>query len=527
MSYYQRLGGDLSRICDVCGRPQRPPWRVLDNVWICALHPNYIPRATAEKVPLVVLPPEKLPKGLKPWNPLDTWELAESTILELVTRAPPYLTGDITASGPGSYSTSSVFSLGGACLYLGRLALENRRPVIWVEQAQAAIKRFATQLIAQQRGIGTAVSTNPTNAVTYGAFSLQADEHVVATLGMVYAYRATGVAQYLSSATAGAAFMRTLQSTGRLTSGFTSSDAGGASRLNTGGLAYATNGSTFTATQYVLVAGMALWAYAALKVAAGDVTVGSAAVDGGSVFAQSRAATLTAAIAETRGFLAGFADATGTVVSPIAPGTLKETFEPYPGGSHRWQYTNGTHTTGTMVSASAVAWAARGLYEAEGLSSLVTALYDYVIGFADNGTYTLASTADDRVKWAGQAGTFDAKKAPSTLLLVRDSSASYATIKRPGSSFYDLAAAGLLAPISNSRQPASLRALKEELAYPRPRTGGADPTGAGNIWLPPLGTCGFSWQPWSTSTTRQQTVLGAALTGEVYRYGTTFLGRGN
>ncbi len=93
-------------------------------------------------------------------------------------------------------------------------------------------------------------------------------------------------------------------------------------------------------------------------------------------------------------------------------------------------------------------------------------------------------------------------------------------MSKNGSSLYDFAALGLMAPLYSSRQQAGFDATKDALNTKRPRFREGFPERDGHaLYLGPLGYGGLSYQPATDSSlNRYVSVKRAAQLGNVYRY---------
>lgn len=535
-------GDDWGRVCDVCGRlrPGRG-FRVVDDVWICDRHPSYVPRQILDRVPYQELgAPRPLPSP-KPFAPVDTYEVAEAQILNLMGYAPAS-TLDVSVSGPGATGANTVQAAAWAGIYLYELLAAARRPARWDSYARTRLAAIADWLYANQKG-GPATPAYASSALQWGAYDRGGEDYysedsAAAGLALLRAYQVSGVQKYLDAARACAWFLRSAQCGDKLASRPSSTDAAGASAHHFGvwthRIAYNSEASGTYDFDHRYYAGdlIGLEFLAAWQAAVGDETIGSSTTN--AVFNASRAAAVSTAVAEALAFwnTGVFSVDDTAVINGLSSSTPREFFDAYPSdkglftGRGSWQLQDGPLATGTLITSLNWAVGLRALRAVSG-EAAVTGLFDWLMTFTSNSAFEATTvthtygrvtwnTSDDRGTYAGIAGTYSPKRALATLLKVRSAGAAAAV---NGSSLYDLATAGLLAPLYSSRQQVAFAALKDVLVVPRPRwREGFDPRDGQMLYLGPLGICGLTYQPYTSAALgRQQDVRRAAMVGGIYR----------
>lgn len=550
MSYQAYIpGDDFGRVCDVCGRlrPGRG-FRVVDNVWICDRHPSYVPHQTLDKVPYRSLgAPVTIPSA-KPWNPIDTYEIPEAQLLNLVTAYAPAETLDVTNGAgvpittPGSRWQSAAWT----CLYLYDLIAENKRPARWLTLARTVLGILGDYLYTGMKG-GPAGGAFTNVDLPWGAFNRDdaggseiyaSEDSGAAGLALLRAYQVLGAAKYLTGARACAWFLRSAQCGDKLIYRPSSTDAAGASVKHFGVWSHSITsmgGPYDFDHRYYPGDLIALEFLAAFRAAAGDEVIGSATTT--AVFNASRAATVSTAISEALTFwtTATWSVDDGALVNGLSSGTPREFFDAYPAvkfgitGRGSWQFANASLPGGgTLITSRGWAMALRALRALSG-DGAVTGLFDWLMTFAPNAIYgETAHTPllfngisyvipNERAFWATAGGNYNPRVALATLLQVRSGGSP---VHRNGSSFYDLATAGLLAPLYSARQQATFGQLKDALEVPRPRwREGCEPRDGQMLWLGPLGICGLSFQPYTDAVlNRYQSITRAAQLGGIYRY---------
>ena len=556
------------RTCDRCGanRPMSAMRQVAGR-YICDWHQHYVPYEVHDKNQKLKTFPIKGIKNAKPFDPQDTHQEAEESLLsfllanyqydvvQLPDSAPPRPTAFLDTSAQAG--TTGVMGAAWTAIYLHALVDEDRRPYEMVARARAGLATIAdwllTRIYAYPGRAGGLTSAHP----GWGGFSYNATlagsaaffyvaPTAAAGLALLRAYQVHGTAGYLDGARAVAWFCRNAQSGGRLGAGFSSSDSAGTTRIQYGAFTKSMNVAADGATQqhdhYFTPAGLFVCEFLqALKDEVGDEVIGSS--DTSLAYSQSRAATISEAIAECRAFWTnGALDATlGLTFSGFSTTRPFEGFNAYPAaklsltGTGSWRYNDGEQSTGTTINFLDWALGLRGLRALEGDSATVTGLFDWVMTFTSNPATELPTQTfrgvetrayDERYFWASALGEFDPAKAAPFSLKVRDAGAD---VKMNASQTHHLGCSGLLAPLYSARQQVKFGAFKAAMGIQRPRqrtTGGTED----GIFerLPLMGRCGLEYQPTTLlNSTRRRDVYAAAMTGLIYRESPkAFAGRG-
>jgi hypothetical protein len=248
---------------------------------------------------------------------------------------------------------------------------------------------------------------------------------------------------------------------------------------------------------------VSLWGLSLLKTIAGDGTYGAPGTAGG-VFTSSPAALLSTSIARHRAFwVTGAAPAgSATVINGFSASTPRSNFN---GSIQTWNY-----DTGTAVSTGSWAEGIHSLVRIDGVTAQTTALWNYLAGLESSATFETSASASDKVIQAAATGTFDSTIAPPTQFET--------TTTKNATSFYDYASAGLMAGVASTASPSSLASAKESIAVPRHRTAEGSRRDSRTQFLGRMGRSGLTFQPYSGTNVRQESVLFAAQTGFLYRY---------
>lgn len=537
--------GTWRRICDVCGT-----WRVAPSdfistthgVWICDRHPGMRPRQELDRLNSRHRAPRVLPAPHpKPLDGRDTWDAEEGRVLSMALDVSPFESVDQTVSG-ATTGAKNVQAAAWASIYLYSVINENKRPKHWITRAKAQLATLADWLLDNMAG-GPRISGSTDNNIKWGAFNRAtspseeywSEDSAAAGLALLRAYQVHAAGDYLRGARACAWAVRGFQCGDKLTTFPSSTDSAGASAKHFGAFTHRVrlNGGVYQFDHQFYPSDLiGLEFLSVFKSAIEDETIGSATLT--APFSASRAALVSLAISEVKAFwTTGVQDSsTATVITGLSSTTPKEFYNSYPSdkgtfwaaGSGAWEYQDAGASTGTLVTARGYAIALRAFRSVDGISTQVATIWDWLRSFTSNTTYELTFTATSTLDtettqlFKGMKGKFDAKIAPSTLLLVRSGSPLVAD-KKNGSSIYDWAAAGLMTPIQSTRQAAEFRTAKEAANTLQPLTKDPAITSGRYLLLATLGQSGLSYQPATdTSGNRVESVTRSAMVGGFYRY---------
>lgn len=502
------------RTCDICGNPRtRAQITVRDNIAICSIHPGFrtareLDNINARRKPIRIRPV----RGEKPLPMAPTYLVEEAAIFDLVTSVAPFETRDVASDGAGGITgVRSYQAIGWAILYLLAVYTEGRRPLAWRTQALAKARELGDLLISKQVGNGIAPSFTPATSQVSGGLSrfdlggttdviFYAIDQGLACVAWCRLFTATGAEKYRYAAGLSANMIVNLMAGDLLVSGPTSSFYG--PPTDSYDFIAGTYDHTYTPSGLVC-----LWGLTLLKTIAGDGTYGAPGSAGG-FFTSTPARLLSAAISQIRSFWANgaFDSTTGTTFTGLSAATPRVAFN---ASSASW-------SVGGVITSADWATALRSLFETEGVSDQVTDCHGYLASIAHNPSFSTAAGASAAVITRSATGTYDPSVAPPTFILV--------STGQNASSFYDYGAAGLLAPIQSARAPSRLDALKEILATPRPRYLEGSPRDSRTESLGRLGRSGLSFQPYTSTGVRQESVTRAAQVGFLYRYRQAFGG---
>lgn len=405
-----------------------------------------------------------------------------------------------------------------AARYCYKLIVEDKRPLGQIQQAKSLLRRCADIMIAHQQGFGLVPTATRATDPRWGAVRSNSTSSILtaaaanAGLGLLYAYRAlediasTPRLTYLASARAAASFLRNVQALGSDGTLFPSKDAGGLTRLYTGGLQDTMNGSGGMFGTLISPSGLAaLEFWTELTTTDGDQYIGATATIAGS-FDTVPQKLMSACMLDLLEFWrTGTYDvAHGDVRTGLSATTPANSFNPYPFGDGSWAYQDGASSTGTIVTASNFALAVSALYAAEGLSAQVIEIDDYLYSFTSNPNFDIAPTLSPSILARSFYGTYDATIAPSTELLVRDAGAGYVAVKMNASGYYDWGSFGLLAAVRARRHAATFKEARLDALGPVDRFNDGLRTDALRDFISLRGRSGLSFQ-----TAFVETLVGA------------------
>lgn len=531
------------RICDKCGaQRQSNTMRVLAGRWICNWHPHYIAEETLDKVPYRQFPVKPF-KGAKPFAPRETFQLAEEELLTFLlenyqydvvrhpTNAPDQQTAALDVQA--TEKSTGVFGAGWTGIYLYELIREGRRPRAMLARARSGLREIADWLLSRIVAYPGDPNGFSSDDDAWGGFEqtglrvgsglFYAHHVTAAAFALLRAYQVHGDSRHLEAARAASWFLRSLQCGDKLTALFTSSDAAGTQRLHRGAFSHAgsIDGQLFLDHRFYA---QDLWCTEFLRelmAVVGDEVIGSAATGGATSFSESRAAPISTCIAEALAFWStGAADSgTGTVINGLSTDTPREYYDSYPvtkgwftDGTGAWKY---SATDSSAVTGMRWAMALRALRAAEGDSSRVTGLFDWLMTFVAKSAWAMpdetvrgVNVGEKRI-WDNQIGAFDPRiSVPATMKVVGGLTDDGA---------YHLGATGLISELYSSRQRASFGALKSALSMPRPGSRGGSEDNR-YFWLANMGRCGLSFQPRTgPGAGRRSDIHAAAMAGLVFR----------
>jgi hypothetical protein len=556
--------GTFLRTCDLCGIRYRNVDLVRgeDGFWRCKQYCVETPPITRDKISSASqqrreAPPP--PHGI-PFDTRDTYAQERQVFDFIVSGGFPGMTGGAGVSTQWQVNSSVTLANNGfahgptlpasvnwryaggyaeVSRYLYSVITEGKRPASWIAAAKTLLTSLANNVLASQAGPpGFPRGTSP----FYGLVGVTANDdlktagQVGLALCMLYAYKANGDPRHLAGALASASYLRNVQAIGAFSvSNFTSSDAGGAVRLYTGGLISNANFSLANSHIFdsMMLPALDLW-YGLLQIT-GDVQVGGTATLGG-LFTQAPQQLLSQCIADLRAFVAvgAFDVFSGTTLTGWSATTPREKFNAYPTGTGSWEYADGNASAGTAISGSNIALALRTLYAYEGYSSQVSSIWTWLMGFGSNtayqcaaGTlatdYACASTllaANPLAPPVGQgnviAPAYDPTLALTTLLTVKGTNTN-------GSSLYDWTTTGMLAPIQSSQNASAFRKAKLRMSTPvlRMPVTFADPAAGPVLDFPMLrGVSGLAMQlsTGDSGNAMYWNTIAAARCGGAFRY---------
>lgn len=502
---------DPLRACDICGVAfhKSELKRIGPLRWACpddkdGLTAEQIARHNASVRPLTVKPV----RNPRVPSQVPTYQQAEGVVFNLIlmngpSAAPtdlhtPPVYGAIFGdeNGMGGAQQNALDGLDGARqigwmgLYLGNLALENRRPRTWIEAATRKLVVVADTILARQFGptwpnLGALGATTNTE---YGAVYM-ADIAVtpvfldviatgVCLMALLRAFQVTGLTKYRDGARRAATFLRRAQCCGFFTADFAKTSQGGRFQPgpfpSTVRIDFPSNGAigTFRFSPLGIVCA---WALRMLEDVDGDATYGDATAVGD--FAQATSSTLSACVAACVAWWAnGAQDGNGAVVVGFGSATPRDSYAVTTAGSSTWSTTGGQlGGLSTVVQGFEYAAGLRGLWECVGYNAQVSALNVWLRGFTSEPINRVPATWNNDRKARSTLGTYDATLCLAEYLGVTDAAGSPIATDAPEGQFgdlppgYDWRTAGLLAPIQSSTDQGSLRRAKDEISKERRR----------------------------------------------------------
>lgn len=497
---------DALRVCDVCGNA----WHKSDLTrigplrWAC---PDDVDGLTAEQIsrhnasvrPLTIKPV----RNAKAPSQIGIYQQAEGDIFNLIVK---YATQQIFSAESGDMGANldtftgrdQTQAAGWMALYLGNMALENRRPARWIAQATTKLLSLCDSMLANQIGLATYGAPNfrtwfgafymapPTLVNGTSVYPLDVTGAAVCLMALLRAFQVSGLTKYRDGARNAARFLRLSQCPGYYLNVITYARANPSGARFLPGpfptfISYDSNNdqvfplATWTFKPSGIVCA---WALQMLKNIDGDATYGDGAAND---FAVSPAATLTQSIqACVDWWKNGAPDGSaGTVVAGFSVTTPKDSYLAYASGQagnlfDGWNVN--TATMGQYVFGYDYAAGVRGLWEVGGYTAQVSALYSWLRGFSADPANAPAATASTEQLARGLKGIYD----PNTCLAraLRVTNATGATTATEAGShstfvpddfgpFYDWRTLGLLSPIQSSRDQGSFRNAKDLVSVAR------------------------------------------------------------
>lgn len=506
---------NFKRACDDCGHEW--PFSKLKyiglNRWVCPddkkmLTREQYARHMAKPIP-TIFGPRKHPKTS---GSIGTYQTQEAEHLNICARfgvSAFRLNPNRESIELSPATAGSVAGIAESLRYLATMVEENKRPPEWLETARAAVVQQANALLAFQFGSLEGWSPSAaSNTITYGSFSAGGSvsfvgESAVAGIGLLKAYSITGQKKYLDAATRTGTFIRNTQRCDRLTPRFTASSSGGSTPLFLGGWPnFVQATGAFTSTFSVADA-VCLWFLSELKdVLGGSTEIGATA---GNNVATSTVGTIDTAISEAQTFYLTASYASAAPIS-TSPKSYLSAFLNVSSGDGAWHLDSSPETN---IDGLAFAYGLRGAYEAEGYSSRIAAVVSWLRAFTSNTAFHPSGNETRAALENTNNGTFDPTFAMAETIKV--------TTQTNGTSEYDLAATGLMAPLTIAAG-GSLRAVKDELVRAKRIVSG--PRGRDeSVTIGPLALMGLTYQV-HTQFVDLLTVQPnlCALTGEMYRH---------
>lgn len=471
------------RVCDVCGQLRSiATMRKLDGItFVCDKHTQERTRIMLDVLNAHARPPQTWPvKNPKPQDPNypNSLEADEGALFAFIDRQiEARRRYEIVVNGTAPDTTISgtvTITLAWIARYLYGLIQENRLTAL-IPQAQVDIRVCANVLLSRQFGSPTGITPSATRdssafyggVLESGTTVYRTDNVAAAGLAMLYAYRVTGTLRYLVGARAAASFLRNVQAIGSNGTHYTSSDSAGTARLYTGSLASQVSSVAgfFSNSLFYPSSLIALELWKELTTTDGDQLIGaSSAVTG---FTSIPEKLMSESIADLRAcWTNGIMDSTGTVVNGLSSTTPREFFNAYPAtktnfpsitGTGMWEFVDGTASTGTQVTGQNFARALSSLYAYEGATSQITVILNWLRSFSSNASFETADGISTASLARATTGTYDPTVTLTTVLTVRDSSASYAATATNGSSLYDWGVFGLLSALLAATNLTSLK----------------------------------------------------------------------
>lgn len=517
---------DYRRACSICGGAA---WfsemrYVGQNRWACdvdapGLTAEQISRHNARVRPLRVKP-HKHPKQRAE---IADYKLSEAMLFSLV-RDQWAFRNNVTITGAGTVTTSAVRA-GASGMYFAEIIDENERPESWISQARTQLRAIADFIITQQYGSSDGPSpSESSNSVLYGMVQEtgagtqgEITAQTYCGLTLARAYRILGERKYLDAANRAVTFVR--QGLQQRQSGVTSVSP---EPFYVGGFCSTMSAAKAPSNSYAIAGAGCLWFLAEMKAIVGGSAVYGTASAGGD-FTGSAAGSIDTMISEARAFYAenkisGYVNPAGTGAQ--APMSMLSTATPRQGYQTSSGYFINNSNGQYLFSGQNFALALRGLFAADGYSSTVASIYEWLMGFTSNplsqtppgtSSFTLANTI---------TGDYDPNIALCANLTCADANGAavaynFSATPPTASSNYNFASAGLLAPVRVA-SGRDCKTTKDELSVPRRQRASHTDDGQAVAYPHMRGSMGLSGQ--MSILTGYASMLTAPLIGSIYRY---------
>jgi hypothetical protein len=482
---------DYKRACSICSHTWMfSKMRAIgQGRWACpddaeGLTAEQISRHNAHARALKVRPV----KHPLPATHTDIYQLEEAQIFNFVTSVAPYN----TQADKDNNGTKSAQAAARAAIYLADILLENTRPAVWLNAAQAALDIQLTYLLTLQYGSPTGPFDDDPTSKTYGGVKDGDDyliTNVTALTGVAFlkSYQILGQMSHLDVAKRCATFIRHQQRAGYSTGSpipYASDQTlyADSAYVVPGVAAGVDIASTGILPDYYLSdQGACAWFISLLSSIVGaSTTFGETST---ARFTGSTLATLAQMLADIVSFLTTGARDT-TASGALVVGLSTTTPKLYYRAS---TLLFGTRSFWSLAGADAASiltdqWALClfGLNAAGVLSAEVTALYNYLMAMTSN-VANVQTSLSKAGMLANLLGAYDPTVAPAVSVT--------GTTESTGS-VYSWSAAAWLAAIASVRTPAAFKRSKDILSVPRR----ISTTSYEVKYMGPLGRAGLSFQ---------------------------------
>lgn len=502
------------RACDLCGHPW--PFYKLTYIgqqrWACeddyrGLTAEQLSRLQMRMRPLLVKPrPHAKLQGEVP-----QYVGSEAFLFNLICRF-----GATAASvGYGGYAIggANVREAGSAGIYLAGVLAENKRPLSWMRQALSALMAVGTFMRSTQYGDpSSAHAGEAVSSVLYGGLLTSfgtVDCLSTANGGLTFLalWSLTGDATWLAAADRVAAFLRNQQRSDARATGYSTDSA--ATRLFVGAWPLFTVAATKVSTyEYDTAYAMALWFCARYRDARGAGQVLGLAAPAGDFTSATQGSVqdmiddaiqfyVTGKFPYAVGGSPNIAPLSATTPQSYALFTGPDTFQIHDLGFGLFGFFDGELSSGL-----------RGLYELEGYTPRVAAIFEWLMSFTSNPAWEIPDGANLYDIEADFIGTYDPTVAIAAYLATANGQAQSPTLATNALPYLSLRSTGLLGPLYNA-SGRDLRTIKDAMAVPR----FAPPDRESARMIGFDGICGLSFQSLGSNGSMEQ----MAQTALIYR----------